>query len=125
MGASNVQKIVDCFHSYGILFECEQVDLSKNVDLNKLFYMIDATIVSKEFYEKIETPEDIINNAFVSYFMQMAKTVCKSKFNSSYTQKQILTFLTHKLIEHKKKMQKISEFITDELTLKRTKNILN
>ena len=57
--------------------------------------------------------------------MQMAKTVCKSKFNSSYTQKQILTFLTHKLIEHKKKMQKISEFITDELTLKRTKNILN
>lgn len=125
VGASNVQKIVDCFHSYGILFECEQVDLSKNVDLNKLFYMIDATIVSKEFYEKIETPEDIINNAFVSYFMQIAKTVCKSEFNSSYTQKQILTFLTHKLIEHKKKMQKISEFITDELTLKRTKNILN
>ena len=125
VGVSNVQKIVNCFHSYGLLFECEQVELTKNVDLNKLFYMIDATIISKEFYEKIETPEDMVNNAFVSYFIQMAKVVCKSEFDSSYNQRQILTFLTHKLIDQKKKMQKISEIIRDELTLNKTKNILS
>lgn len=119
LGEYKVNELMNYLHSLGFIFADERTNLDSNMTLDYLFNSMDLEYVSREFYEKINTPEEIEDNNFVIYFTKMANSICKNEFDTSYTNKEIITFLINKLVEHKKKLLNISNSINSDLSTKK------
>ena len=118
-GKKRVLHFIDYIHSLGFRFEDEKATLEKNNTLENLYRTFDNEFISREFYEKVDIPEDFTNNTFVLYFTKIASNVCRDEYDNKYTNKDIITFLTKKLMEHKKKMLCITNNISKKLELKK------
>lgn len=117
-GKEKVKHLINYVHSKGFVFENEKAILEKNNTLENLYKTFDKEFVFREFYEKINVPEDFLNNAFVLYFIRLASNVCVNEYNGKYLYKEIVIFLNNKLMEHKKKMLDITNNISMKLVLK-------
>ena len=115
LGESRVKELINYLHSLGFIFVDERTNLNNNMTLDYLFNTLDVEYVSREFYEKILTPDDFVDNKFVLIFIKQAEAVCTNEYDNKYTRKEIISFLNNKLLENKKKMLNITNSIVRQL----------
>lgn len=115
LGESRVKELINYLHSLGFIFVDERTNLNNNMTLDYLFNTLDVEYVSREFYEKILTPDDFVDNKFVLIFIKQAEAVCTNWYDNKYTRKEIISFLNNKLLENKKKMLNITNSLVRQL----------